>query len=94
MIKTIWLSLALLFSFVTLTHSKSLTYSDRYTIYNSIDFDDNPVDQQVFNFAFKGYLNLLDQDKLVKDNLLSIIDYSKHSKDKRFCVFDLHTKSM
>lgn len=94
MIKTIWLSLALLFSFATLTHSKSLTYSDRYTIYNSIDFDDNPVDQQVFNFAFKGYLNLLDQDKLVKDNLLSIIDYSKHSKDKRFWVFDLHTKSM
>ena len=94
MTRIIWLSLALLFTLSTNSFSKTITYSDRYNIYNSIDFKGNPVDQQVFNFAFKGYLNLKDQDKLAKDNLLSIIDYSKHSVEKRLWVFDVYSKQL
>jgi len=69
-------------------------YSDRYEIYHSINFGENPVDQQVFNYAFKGYFNLLDTGKLKKDNLLSVIDYSKHSVEKRLWVMDIQKRQL
>lgn len=89
-----WLSLIVCFVFPLATNAKTINFSDRYDIYNSIDFKDNPVDQQVFNYAFKGYINLRDQNKLEKDNILSIIDYSKGSTEKRFWIFDLYSRSL
>lgn len=89
-----WLFAALFLFITPHSFSKTLTFSDRYEIYNAIDFNGNPVNQQVFNYAFKGYLNLLYQNKIRKDRILSIIDYSLHSKEKRFWVFDLYNKQL
>ncbi len=72
----------------------NLSYSDRNTIYNSIDFKDNAVDQNVFNLAFKGYLKLKQNQELKKENILSIIDYSKPSTEKRLWVIDLANRNV
>lgn len=94
--KPFWLCLLILFvtPFQSFSTTKSIEFSDRFDIYNSINFYNNPVDQQIFNYAFKGYLNLRDQHKLDKDNILSIIDYSQTSKNKRFWVMDLFNKQL
>ncbi|MBX2846543.1 MAG: murein L,D-transpeptidase catalytic domain family protein [Saprospiraceae bacterium] len=72
----------------------NLTYEDRHTIYYTTDFGGNPVDQHVFDFAFKGYLKLRDQNKLKKDHILTIIDYSKSSSQKRLWVIDLFQRKV
>ncbi len=44
---------------------------------------------KVFNYAMSGYYKL---DKIRKKNIITIIDFSKPSTDKRFFVIDLKNK--
>ena len=90
--KSIGFCLLLCFIFLSNSYSNTINFADRYEIYQSINCYGNPVDQQVFNYALKGYLNLRDQNQLEKEDILSIIDYSKHSKEKRFWIFDLSNR--
>lgn len=49
------------------------------------------ISYEIFNLAVSGYQQI---DNLNKDNIISIIDYSKPSTDKRFFVIDLHDKKL
>ena len=44
---------------------------------------------KAFLNAYKGYLQLIDQEVINKKNLLSIIDFNKSSKEERFFIIDL-----
>lgn len=95
--RILWIAFFTILS--TSTFSKSLNetplrYADRYSIYNSLSFYSDTLDQQVFNYAFKGYFNVKDRNKIEKDNLLSVIDYSKSSVDRRFWVIDLKKRQL
>jgi hypothetical protein len=46
---------------------------------------------QVFNTAFKGYLHM---EKITKKNIITIIDFSKPSTEKRFFVIDIKSKQL
>lgn len=70
------------------------SYADRDFLYSSINFNGNPIDKNVFNHALKGYDKLNQTGKLKNNRILSIIDYSKHSVEKRFWVIDLFNKRL
>lgn len=70
------------------------TTAERDNIYHSIDFQGNPIDKFVFDYAFHGYEKLDQSGKLKNNQILSIIDYSKHSVEKRFWVIDLVNKRL
>ncbi len=72
----------------------TLDYNDRFDLYSSFHFTENPLNQDVFNYAFKGYLRLRDAHQLSKNHILSIIDYSKPSSEKRFWVLDLNSRTV
>lgn len=81
--------LPLLYSF-----SSNTSLDKEELIYNSIDFNGNPIDKAVFNHALNGYEKLNKAGKLKNNRILSIIDYSKHSVEKRLWVIDLYSKSI
>ena len=52
------------------------------------------LSEEVFSLALKGFSKLQAQNKLSKDSILAIVDFSKSSKEKRLYVLDLKTQSM
>ena len=56
------------------------------------DVDNKNINFNVFENAIKGYSQLLKNGDLTNENLLSIIDFSKSAKEKRFFILDLKNK--
>lgn len=70
------------------------TSSERYgqlcdSIYTRVFDAGNRPAKQVFNYAMKGYANLMAQNMLAKKHILAFIDYSLSANKKRFWVIDL-----
>lgn len=64
-------------------------------LYNSIDYGKAArPSYEVFRKAFIGYLNLMQQQKLDNKNILSCIDFSLPSVQKRLWVIDLQKKKV
>ncbi|TXF76126.1 murein L,D-transpeptidase catalytic domain family protein [Chryseobacterium sp.] len=65
-------------------------------IYNSIDFSSgNILNAEVFEKAFVGFSNLKKAAKLDESaNLLTVVDFSLSSTQKRLWVIDLNTKKV
>lgn len=64
-------------------------------LYNSIDYGqaDKP-DYLIFRKAYVGYLNLMFQDKLSNKDILTLIDFSLPSVQKRLWIVDLKNKKL
>jgi hypothetical protein len=60
-----------------------------HSIYSSITASGSQLSQQVFEIAFSGFDKLQAQGKLSQDSILTIIDFSKSSREKRMYVVDL-----
>jgi len=52
------------------------------------------LSEEVFSLALKGFSKLQAQNKLSKDSILAIVDFSKSSKEKRLYVLDLKTQTL
>lgn len=65
-------------------------------VYAQIDFGKaNKLSEEVFRYAYKGYLNLQQAGKLQNENeILSICDFSLSSTQKRLWVIDLSDKKL
>lgn len=62
-------------------------------IYRSISFESNTLNPEVFEKAFLGFTNLKKAGKLPEtSNLISIVDFSLSSTQKRLWVIDLEKK--
>ncbi|MFA6400260.1 MAG: murein L,D-transpeptidase catalytic domain family protein [Salinivirgaceae bacterium] len=72
------------------TYSKAAKADDMHQLWLDCKLD-GKVSYQIFNLAMQGY-HLM--DNLKKKNLLTIIDYSKPSNEKRFLVIDLVHKKL
>ncbi len=62
------------------------------SVYQSIYFGSNALSESAFKYAYNGYIKLKNAGKLRKDNILSVIDYSLSSNQKRLWVIDLNTR--
>lgn len=57
--------------------------------YDSMHLDKMGLSEQAFEYALKGFSYLLQQGSIVKDNIISIVDFSLPSYRKRLFVIDL-----
>ena len=60
-------------------------------IYDSLQLNELGLSQQAFNYAVKGYESLKKQGRLRNENILSIIDFTKPSSQKRLFVLDVNS---
>ena len=60
------------------------------SLYTDMQLNEAGLSRSVFYDAYKGYQYLLTQNKLTKQGLLTICDYSQSSNKKRLYVLDLN----
>lgn len=58
-------------------------------LYDSLQLDDLGLSAEAFNYAVKGYENLKRQGKVQNQRVLSIIDFTKPSSEKRLFILDV-----
>lgn len=73
-------------STTTAIATNSAVFADK--IYDSLDLETSGLSERAFEYAWKGYQNMLTKGMLAK-KILSICDFSQSSKNKRFYVIDL-----
>lgn len=68
--------------------------ASRLTLYDKLDLDSLGLSREAFEYAVKGYEQLLNTGKILKENLLSIVDFSLPSGKKRLFVVDLESEEL
>lgn len=58
--------------------------------YDSLHLDNMGLSKTVFTYAINGFNYLVEQGKVAKDNIISIVDFSQPSSKKRLFVIDLN----
>lgn len=58
--------------------------------YNSLHLDNLGLSKTAFAYAMKGFNYLVQQGRLSKDNIISIVDFSQPSSRKRLFIIDLN----
>jgi hypothetical protein len=61
-------------------------------IYKSINFNNNKPSLEIFEKGIIGYLNFKKNGKLSDNNILTLIDFSLPSNEKRLWIIDLKNK--
>lgn len=72
----------------TLVASKLMTPTLK-SVYDSLHLSLSGISQQAFDFAKQGLHKLIEEGKLLNDSIISIIDFSLPSNQKRLFVLDL-----
>ncbi len=62
---------------------------DRRDLFDVLQLSEMGLSQEVFQFALKGYRKLEIDGKLRNSGILTIVDFSQSSKNKRLYVIDL-----
>jgi hypothetical protein len=63
-------------------------------LYCDINLEQVGLKREVFAYAYKGYLKLLDEHRINKSNIITICDFSQSSRNRRLYVVDLETKKI
>lgn len=61
----------------------------RRSVYDSLHLDLSGLSHQAFEYAKTGFNKLIEQGKLLNDSIISIIDFSLPSNQKRLFVLDM-----
>ena len=64
------------------------------TLYDSMKLGESGLDQKAFEYAWRGYHNLVKEGKLKKEGVLSICDFTQSSSNKRLYVIDVANKKL
>jgi len=59
------------------------------SVYDSLHLSFRGLSQQAFNYAKQGLQKLIDEGKLLNDSIISIVDFSQPSNQKRLYIVDL-----
>lgn len=63
-------------------------------IYTAMDLQSTGLDQKAFEYAWRGYHNLVKKGIVHKRSVLSICDFSQSSRNKRMYVIDVQHKKL
>jgi hypothetical protein len=74
----------------TVVNAKSIV-SEKMGLYDSLGLESKGLSRQAFEYALAGYNRLLNDGKILKQNVLSILDFSMASGKKRLFIIDLHS---
>lgn len=75
---------------VSTTTAASLVMA-KMALYDSLELEEKGLSRKAFEYALTGYNKLLNAGKLVKNNLLSILDFSLPSGKKRLFIIDIES---
>jgi hypothetical protein len=64
------------------------------TLYDSMKLDQSGLDQKAFEYAWRGYHNLLKSGQLKKTDVLTVCDFTQKSSSKRLYVIDVAHKKL
>jgi len=64
------------------------------TLYDSMKLEQSGLNQKAFEYAWRGYHNLLKQGKLKKSYVLTVCDFTQSSSSKRLYVIDVAHKKL
>ncbi|HTE29835.1 MAG TPA: murein L,D-transpeptidase catalytic domain family protein [Chryseolinea sp.] len=70
-------------------HSPEMLEDSIQHLYQAIKLNEFDLSFEVFKYAMVGYYNLRETGRLNDKNLISIIDFTKSSRQKRFYTIDL-----
>lgn len=77
-------------SFIS-SHNASRFVED---LYNQLHLEETGLDYKVFNTAMTGHQKLLHENKIAASNIITIVDLSQPSTNKRLYILDLATQTM
>ncbi len=63
--------------------------SSMYKVYDSLKLNLYGLSEHAFEYAIKGYEYLLAKGKIANDHIISIVDFTRPSSEKRLFVIDL-----
>jgi hypothetical protein len=64
------------------------------TLYDSMKLEQSGLNQKAFEYAWRGYHNLVKQGKLKKSYVLTVCDFTQSSSNKRLYVIDVAHKKL
>jgi L,D-transpeptidase catalytic domain len=64
------------------------------TLYDSMKLEQSGLNQMAFEYAWRGYHNLLKEGKLKKSYVLTVCDFTQSSRNKRMYVIDVTHKKL
>lgn len=79
---------------VSVTNSSSFDNGYIVGLHERISRAGASISQEILSLALMGFHKLNAQERLSKDSILTIIDYSRSSKEKRLFVIDLKSKQL
>lgn len=59
------------------------------SVYDSLRLDLKGLSHEAFDYAKKGFERLLQEGRLVNDSIISIVDFSRPSSEKRLFILDI-----
>ena len=71
------------------SNSSANAFNAKLALYDHLSLAELGLTREAFNYALNGYSILLQQGKIQKDNILSILDFSLPSGKKRLFILDL-----
>jgi hypothetical protein len=71
-----------------------LVISQASLIYGNMNLEDAGLNQKAFEYAWRGYHNLLKKGMIQKRSVLSICDFSQSSRTKRMYVIDVQHRRL
>lgn len=63
-------------------------------LYDELSLGQIGLGKKAFEFAYKGYKNLLNRGLIAKQNILSVVDFSQSSKNKRLYIVDIEKREI
>src|SRR6186713_856604 len=72
----------------------SMVISEAVILYNYMSLEQSGLDEKAFEYAWRGYHNLLKKGMIKKKSVLSICDFTQPSCSKRLYVIDVRHKKL
>lgn len=79
---------------IALSTELKMVISEASIMYNYMSLQQVGLDQKAFEYAWRGYHNLLKKGMIRRGNVLSICDFSQPSDNKRMYVIDVRHKKL
>src|SRR5256885_14235594 len=81
-------------SYKTVSSGASAVEMESNVLYDEMSLGEKGLAKKAFEYAYKGYINLLNRGIISRQNIISVIDFSQSSKNKRLYIIDLENKGI
>ena len=63
-------------------------------LYDSLELDEKGLSKEAFEYAYKGYMHLLEQHRIAEPEYLTICDFSQSIRQKRLYLIDVENNTV